>query len=136
MQHYLSEVARVLEPDGRCLITYYLVDDGAIRAIASGKSLFPFRATADGYYAVEGRTPEYAIGHPLRTVRRLYEAQGLCIEEPVRHGAWSGRDGYWSFQDIVVARKPPTEEADVNRVASSRRRGAETTAGSLRPAGS
>jgi SAM-dependent methyltransferase len=41
--HYLSEVRRVLRKGGRCLVTYFLLTEESLGAIASGKSMMDFK---------------------------------------------------------------------------------------------
>ncbi len=43
MDNYLSEVARVLKPDGRCLITYFLLNPESLALIDAEESSFNFQ---------------------------------------------------------------------------------------------
>jgi SAM-dependent methyltransferase len=104
MTNYLSEVARVLKPGGRCLITYTLLNDQAIELIDAGKSALPYHHQFESYRSVERDEPETSIAYYEDDTRALYEKAGLQIEEPIHYGKWCGRDGL-AFQDIVIAYK-------------------------------
>lgn len=103
LENYLSEIRRVLAPNGRCLATFFLLNDESLEAIRSGASTIDFRHDFGGYRAKDADTPEAAIAYPEDYVRRLYIERGLSIVEPIHYGAWPGRRSFLSYQDIVVA---------------------------------
>ena len=43
VEHYLSEIARVLKPGGRCLISFFLLNEESLGLIARGKSTIDLR---------------------------------------------------------------------------------------------
>lgn len=103
MENYLSEVSRVLKRDGRCLITYFLLNGESRAAIEAGKSNFPFRFQLEGCVTANPRNPEAAIAYEEITVRNLNAEAGLDTAS-INFGRWSGRHGF-TGQDIVVAVK-------------------------------
>lgn len=105
MQHYVSEISRVLRPGGRCLMTFFLLNDDTIHCIRSGKSVFPFVPLVDGLFVVHPSDPEAAIAYPEEFVRAELDAKRLVVQEPVRYGSWSGARRHVSFQDIIIAAK-------------------------------
>lgn len=104
MKNYLSEVARVLAPGGRCFITYTLLNEDALARIERKQSHLAYVHEMDGYRTVEPDEPETSIAFYEDDVRALYLGHGLEIVEPIHYGSWSGRTGD-SHQDIVVATK-------------------------------
>jgi len=104
MKNYLSEVARVLAPGGRCFITYTLLNDEALSLIETGQSHLPLVHEMDGYRTTEPDEPETSVAFHESDVRALYIEHGLEIIEPIRYGSWSGRKSD-SHQDVVVAAK-------------------------------
>lgn len=102
---YLREIQRVLKVDGRCFITYYLLDDFAQQQIQKRKSSQPFYHAFDGFLSTSRSTPENTIACPESTIRELYVRNGLNLVEPILYGAWSGRDNFLTYQDVIVARK-------------------------------
>lgn len=97
--NYLSELARVLRPGGRCLATYFLMNDEAERFMG-GHGMFGFER--DSALVVDDRVPERAVAFHEEDIRPLHERAGLPIET-VHRGSWCGREQYASFQDVVVA---------------------------------
>ncbi|CCK59571.1 Putative methyltransferase [Mycobacterium canettii CIPT 140070010] len=105
VEHYLDEIARVLKPGGRCLCTYFLLNDESLALIAAGKSVHNFQHEGPGYRTIHKKRPEEAIGLPESFVRDVYGKFGLDVQEPLHYGSWSGREQHLSFQDIVIATK-------------------------------
>jgi ubiquinone/menaquinone biosynthesis C-methylase UbiE len=105
LEHYLSEVARVTKKGGRCLITFFLLNEESLRLVAEQQSSQDFRHVLDGCRTTDPRLPETAIGYPETRVRDLFRRYSFGIEEPIHHGSWCGRKSYLSYQDIVVASK-------------------------------
>ena len=97
--NYVAEVARVLRPGGRCLATYFLMNDEAVR-LMGGTGQFAYER--DGGLVVDPDVPERAVAFPESDVRELHERSGLPIES-VHHGSWCGRSSYTSLQDITVS---------------------------------
>jgi SAM-dependent methyltransferase len=102
---YVAETARVLRPSGRCLLTFFLVNDQSRSGIAAGRSNLPFQPSSDGTWVKDQAVPEVAIAYEEITVRRLLREHGLRVVEPIRFGSWCGRADCYrgSFQDLVIA---------------------------------
>lgn len=103
VENYLSEIKRVLAPGGRCLASFFLLNEDSLDSIRSGTSTIDFRHDFGGYRIKDRETPEAAIAYPEDYVRNLYAERDLAIVEPVHYGAWPGRRDFLSYQDIVVA---------------------------------
>jgi SAM-dependent methyltransferase len=99
VENYLHELSRVLRPGGRCLATYFLMNDDAMRAMG-GRGQFGFEQ--DGQLMVDSAVPERAVAFREDDVRELHARNGLPIQS-VHPGSWCGRDRYTSFQDITVS---------------------------------
>lgn len=104
VENYLSEIHRVLMRGGRCLITYFLLNDQSLRLLETGKSTLDFKHVLDGYRAVSRTSPEEAIAFDESWVRRLYKKVGLKIVR-LDYGSWCGRENYASYQDLMLAVK-------------------------------
>ena len=114
VERYLAEIARVLRPDGRTLITWFLLNDDSRRALSEQRDVR--RNTANnaqessfphdlGVCRVANRAaPEAVVAYDEGFVRETYERSGLVIEEPIRYGSWIGREGTLMNQDVVLAR--------------------------------
>ena len=106
MNHYLSEITRVLKPGARCLITFYLLNTESRNHMKRGKSTFHFSYKLNNCWAVREDIPEAAIAFDEDYIRGCFKTQGLGIIEPIHFGSWSGREEFLSSQDIVIASKP------------------------------
>jgi SAM-dependent methyltransferase len=104
LENYLSEVRRVLAPKGRCLITFFLLNDESEQLIAAGRSTLDFEHVFDGYRIESIEKPELAIAFPEKWIRGLYGKHGLRIQR-VDHGSWCGRADHLSYQDLILATK-------------------------------
>jgi SAM-dependent methyltransferase len=106
MANYLKELRRVLKPGGRCVASYFLLNEAAERAIAANAvpadRYFP--TSMDGCRVQRADVPEGAVAHYETTVRELYERNGLRVLS-IRYGRWSGHPNARNGQDIVLAVK-------------------------------
>jgi SAM-dependent methyltransferase len=100
--HYLAETARVLRPGGRAFATFFLLDDHARAAIASGDAGLRFLDPHEHVAVVSEDVPEEAVAYDAGWVRERLAAHGL-EQRTVAPGTWTGREDGRSFQDIVVA---------------------------------
>jgi SAM-dependent methyltransferase len=105
VENYLREIARVLKTGGRCLISFFLLNQESLRLIEMGKSSFPLRYKIGPALAQFEATPEAAIGYYEEFVNDLYKQCGLMIRKPIYYGWWCGRERFLSCQDQIVAFK-------------------------------
>jgi SAM-dependent methyltransferase len=103
VEHYLSEIFRVLAP-GRCLISYFLLNEESRQLIARGHSSLAFGGVRDGYATVSSSIPETAIAFEESFVTSLYAQFGFNIDS-LYYGSWCGRDESLTYQDLIVATK-------------------------------
>lgn len=105
VSHYLSELARVLAPGGKCLATFFVLNEQSWQLIDSGRSSLDVRYPLAGCWTNNPRLPETAaIGYEERDLGRLISEQGLALRS-VHYGNWCGRTEYLSYQDIAVVEK-------------------------------
>jgi len=105
VQHYLHEINRVIKPEGRAMVTFFVLDELAKKAVAEKK------ATANLVYAFDEHSyyshknvPEAEIGFLQEWIEAAVSRAGLRIEK-ILYGSWSGRPNPLSYQDILVLRK-------------------------------
>jgi SAM-dependent methyltransferase len=103
MENYLHEIARVLKPDGRTLVTFFLLNSESRALIAANCSTQVFSYGDGVCRLVDPEHPEAAVGYDEAFVRARYVENRLRILEPVRYGSWPGRPDFTSYQDIIVA---------------------------------
>lgn len=105
MENYLSEISRVLKPNGRCLITYFLLNSEVQELIKEGKSFHKFAYELDGCRVEFEDAPENAVAYDESYVRNLYSKYGFSISNPIHYGSWCNRKDGQSWQDMVFAIK-------------------------------
>lgn len=97
---YFTEIARVLRPGGRALLTFFLLDDYARQAIPQKAARFRFHL--QDCLVVDSDLPEAAIAHDWSRISKQLAEAGLRVREPVLFGDWCARPGAVSSQDMVV----------------------------------
>lgn len=104
-QHYLNEISRSLKPGGKCLNTFFLLDDGARANTLNGLTdrVFAFEGKGFFYYSKYNVLAGTAFTEDV--LRKMYKNAGLKIINPIIFGEWSGRPNKYHYQDIVVAEK-------------------------------
>ncbi len=105
MEHYLSEIVRVLKVNGRCFITFFLLNQESLQLTGEKRGVANFEYSGEGYKTVDPAHPEEAIAFPEEFIISLYGKYGLKVKEPIHYGAWCGRQNFLSYQDIVIAVK-------------------------------
>ena len=105
LEHYISEVARMLRPGGTCFATYFLLNPETLEHIETGKSTLGFQFKGDQYRTISHEVPESAVAYNEDYVINLYAQNGLTIATPIRYGTWSLRATDYEYQDFVVAHK-------------------------------
>lgn len=101
VRHYLRQIRRVLRPEGRCLATFFLLNEESMAAARSGTAGRRFEHEGEGYRYDYARSPEAAIAYEETDVLGFLEEAGLGLHVPIRYGRWSGL-GPAPNQDTVV----------------------------------
>ncbi len=105
VRNYLSEIGRLLRPQGRCLITFFLLNAESKNLIEKKLSSLDFRYDLGTCWTTDKLVPEAAIAYEEAFVRAALENCRLTLAEPIHYGAWCGRKEFLSYQDIVVGVK-------------------------------
>lgn len=105
VENYLREIARVLAPGGRCLISFFLLNEESLRLIEACRSTIELRHQDGPARMVSREKPEIAIGFEEDYILALYRQFGLELGKPIYYGSWCDRAKYLSYQDLIVAIK-------------------------------
>lgn len=105
MENYLGEISRVLKTGGRCLITFFILNEESENLLRSGHSTLDFKYNIDGCLTVNEEKPEAAVAYNEEFVIRLFKKYGLKITQPIHYGSWCKRDSFLSYQDLIIATK-------------------------------
>jgi len=107
VENYLAEVSRVLQPGGRCLISFFLLNPESRKLIESGRSSIPMSLLSGPCWTHNPDAPETATGYEEAFVVSLCAKYSLEIALPIQYGSWCGRSEFLSYQDLVLAFKRP-----------------------------
>ena len=101
VDNYLREVSRLLKNDGRCLVTFFLLNEE--QATLANALKFNY---GEGVWRYRyEHSPESAVAYDESYVMELLEKHGLALKAPIHYGHWSGRKDGLSFQDILLLEK-------------------------------
>jgi hypothetical protein len=96
VSNYLREVARLLNANGRCLATFFLLNDEQAALAKQGANTLPFDYGEGVWRYRYELSPESAVAYDESFVRHLLEQYGLALRES-RYGSWSGRKDGLSY---------------------------------------
>jgi SAM-dependent methyltransferase len=97
VSNYLSEVARLLKNDGRCLATFFLLNEEQARLAND----LAFNYGEGEWRYMHEHSPESAVAYDESFVMQLLETYGLAVEKKI-YGSWSGREDGLSYQDMLL----------------------------------
>ena len=108
VRHYLSELARVLKPTGRVVVTYFLLNQESLGQMSRGKDLLKmdFDWQGDPLCRIADRAvPEAAVAHDELRIRNYSIEAGLSVHD-ITFGNWCGRPSFLGFQDLMILVRP------------------------------
>ena len=105
VSNYVGEVSRLLKSGGRCLATFFLLNDQQQTLAAEGRNTIAFDYGEDIWRYRYEHSPESAVAYSESHVLNLLEQHGLTLKAPVYYGIWSGRPDGLSYQDILLLEK-------------------------------
>jgi SAM-dependent methyltransferase len=105
MENYLAEIARTLKVGGRCMISFFLLNDDSKALTAKGNSSIDFKYQLENCVTSNQKVPESAIAFEESFIRGCFGRLNLKIIEPIHYGKWPGREKFLSYQDVILAVK-------------------------------
>jgi SAM-dependent methyltransferase len=103
VRHYLGEIARVLRPGGRCVLTCFLLA-AKRREADRGEESLRFPHPLEDCWTANPALPEVGIAFRERDFRRWAADRGLALRARF--------DGYWHstrwsqlYQDLLILQK-------------------------------
>jgi len=103
--HYFEEISRVLKPNGKAMVTFFVIDALAQKAIDEKRATayLKYKYNENSFYS-HRNVPEAEIGFQSSWIEKSAAIKGLRIEK-ILYGSWSGRPNPFSYQDILILRK-------------------------------
>jgi SAM-dependent methyltransferase len=105
VDHYFSEISRILKPGGRCFITWFLLNEQSKHLIERGCSTLQFAHPIDGCVTTDPKVPEWAVSYEEADVLALYAQHGITLSRPIQYGWWCGRTECLDYQDMCIGYK-------------------------------
>lgn len=106
MENYLSEISRVLNKNGRCLMTFFLLNSETLELMRKKESALDFKYPINAHSRSISQTEtEAAIAYEEGYLRTLCGRAGLRIIEPIHYGSWRRKAQTLRYQDIISAVK-------------------------------
>jgi hypothetical protein len=111
--NYFQQAARVLKPGGRCVFSFFLLDNyraGQPRPLGFDRPIFNFdhayEPYGDEFATVVPDNPEQMTAYRVSLIERYATQAGLALDGAPAPGMWSGSFANWvGAQDIVVLKK-------------------------------
>ena len=103
IERYIHELARVLRPGGKALITALLLNEKSLEGIDMGLSTFPLGHRLGTCRVVDNEFPETTIAIPESHLLSWFADAGLKAE--ISYGSWSGRSDCRGLHDDIVVEK-------------------------------
>jgi SAM-dependent methyltransferase len=109
IDHYISEISRVLKPGGKLTASFYLMNDQAQERIDAGEASQKITHKGDQYWTTNPNIPEDLIAVGDDWLRDVLVRHGMEVSSML-YGEWSGNAvdpaiAHLNFQDIVIARR-------------------------------
>ena len=105
LENYLSEISRVLKVGGKCLITFFILNEESENLINLGRSSLDFKDEIDGCLTINKDDPEFALAYKEQFIIDLFNKYGLEISQPIHYGCWCSRNEFLTYQDLIIATK-------------------------------
>lgn len=106
IDHYLSEISRVLKPGGKCLATFFLYDEQNEEKIAEIKN-FNFPVRYEGYRLMDDAVKSANIAVDKKRLAEMLKKSNLKSTDIVE-GFWKGMEyktAENTYQDLVILEK-------------------------------
>lgn len=103
-ENYLNEIARVLQPGGRCFATFFVLDEAAEAQIKLGKASFDFSYDMGEYRLLDLQAKAGNVAYKADWLAEKIQAAGLQTRA-FYPGVWRGTADAKDFQDIYILEK-------------------------------
>jgi len=103
IEHYFSEVYRVLKTGGVLSATYFIVDAESQELISAGKSSLNFQRETDDYWVHDKNILEAAVGYSIGFIENIYKNYNMKYH--IFPGNWNGKKNENGYQDMIIAKK-------------------------------
>ncbi len=106
-EHYLGEISRVLKPGGKCLATFFLLNDESKSLLDNGSSFMTFDFAYGNYRLHSQKVKTANVAYEEHFILSLLAKYNMELKSS-HYGQWSSRKEYFDYQDILVVQKKET----------------------------
>ena len=110
VEHYVSEISRLLKPGGVCVASYFLLNDESRAAVEAGRSFMTFDVPhTSGVCRLHNESvPEAAVAFEETFVLAIHQRAGLRVRALHRGGWWRGVADYQDVLAVTPNVSPPS----------------------------
>ncbi len=105
MEHYFSEISRTLKNGGRCLISFFLLNEESRLLMKEKPQQLKFEFDQEIFRTIDADIPEKAISYDEKYIKQVYLKNNIRIKYPIHYGFWCSRSTHLSYQDIIIGIK-------------------------------
>jgi hypothetical protein len=105
MEHYFSEISRTLKNRGRCLISFFLLNEESKLLMKEKPQQLKFEFGHEIFWTIDANVPEKAISYDEKYILQMYSKNNIRIKYPIYYGFWCSRSTHLSYQDIIIGFK-------------------------------
>jgi ubiquinone/menaquinone biosynthesis C-methylase UbiE len=105
VENYFKEISRLLSSHGRCLATFFLLNERQGDFAKKGLNCQNFKYGCKQWRYVYKNSPESAIAHNEKHILSLLQKNSLELAKPIMYGTWSGFKNGLSYQDMMLIHK-------------------------------
>lgn len=104
MNHYLSEIHRVLKKNGTFFSTFFIMNEESENLIKNKKSSFAFKyGDHQDYATLKNKLTEHAIAYNDEYLKKCLSEHNFHILT-IYYGNWCNRANFLSSHDIIIAK--------------------------------
>lgn len=105
LTHYLSEIFRVLEDNGRLFATCFVLSEFSNVQLQNGLAEFPFFSSGDIYFTKNKKLHEAGIAYPQQYIEESLKVAGFDRAPFIKYGSWCKAPEAATGADLIVVRK-------------------------------
>ncbi len=102
VENYLSQIPGLLSEHGRCLATFFLLNERQRTLAADGISRITFHHDSEGVSVANPRVPEAIVAYEESFLMDMLRRAHLRKVQPALAGSWTGDTAGLSHQDILI----------------------------------
>jgi SAM-dependent methyltransferase len=102
VENYLSQISGLLSDRGKCVATFFLLNDARRASLEAGRVPFAFKPFASGVSVSNPDVPEEIVAYEEPFVMEILSRSRLRMARPFLAGAWAGDRSGLSHQDILI----------------------------------